>query len=116
MSGRSARGIRNFSLELWQDLVLLDNRKSTFQHLTVIWNFHVLEMDLKTFHFVQGRSRTPLLFIPRYLTNIFSENMLQKEQISRIGNLKTWKSKNLGSLTKQLGKNRKSEKPGNLKA
>ena len=88
MSGRSARSIRNFSLELWQDLVLLDVRKSTFQHLTVNWNFNVLEMSLKTFHIVQGLSRTPLLFIPRYPTNIFFENSLQKEEISRIENLK----------------------------
>ena len=45
-------------------------------------------MALKTFHFVQGLSRTPLLFIPRYITNIFSENMSKKE-ISKI-----WKSEN----------------------
>ena len=64
MSGRSARSIRNFSLELAQDLVLLDIRKSTFQHLTVNWNLNVIEMALKTLHFVQGPSRTPLLFIP----------------------------------------------------
>ena len=70
MSGGRALSIRNFSLELWQDLVLLDFRKSTFQHLTVNWNFNVLEMALKTLHFVQGLSRTPLLFIPRYLANI----------------------------------------------
>ena len=61
MSGRSARSIRNFSLEHSQDLVLPDSRKSTFQHLAVNWNFNVLEMALKTFHFVQGLSRTPLL-------------------------------------------------------
>ena len=78
VSGRSARSIRNFSLELWQDLVLHGIRKSTFQHLTVNWNFNVLEMALKTLHFVQGLSRTPLLFIPRYLTNIFFENNLRK--------------------------------------
>ena len=76
MSGRSARSIRNFSLELWQDLVLLDIRKSTFQHLTVNWNLNVLEMALKTLHFVQGLSRTPLLFIPRYLTNIFRKKQI----------------------------------------
>ena len=35
VSGRSARTIRNFSFELSPDLVLLDIRKSTFQHLTV---------------------------------------------------------------------------------
>ena len=63
MSGRSARPIRNFSLELWQDLVSHGIRKSTFQHLTVNWNLNVLEMALKTLHFVQGLSRTPLLFL-----------------------------------------------------
>ena len=36
-------------------------------------------MALETLHFVQGPSRTPLLFIPRYLTNIFPTNNLQKE-------------------------------------
>ena len=35
VSRRSARTIRNFSFEFWPDLVLLDIRKSTFQHLTV---------------------------------------------------------------------------------
>ena len=89
MSGRSARNIRNFSLELSQDLVLLDIRKSTFQHLTVNWNFNVLQMALKTLHFVQGLSRTPLLFIPRYLTNKFSEHILQTEKLDhpKPGNL-----------------------------
>ena len=37
MSGRTAQTIRNFSLEVSTDLVLLDIRKSTFQHLTVNW-------------------------------------------------------------------------------
>jgi hypothetical protein len=45
-------------------------------------------MALKTFHIVQGLSRTPLLFIPRYLTNIFFEIILQTEQLSKIENLK----------------------------
>ena len=71
MSGGSARIIRNFSLELWQDLVLHGVRKSTFQHFPVNLNFNVIEIAIKTFHIVQGLSRTPLLFIPRYLTNIF---------------------------------------------
>ena len=56
-------------------------------------------MALKTIRFVQGLSRTPLLFIPRYLTNMFSKYMLQKTKISRIKNPKIWKSKNPGSLT-----------------
>ena len=51
--------------------------KSTFQHFTADWNFNVPEMALKTLHFVQGLSRTPLLFIPRYLTNIIFKNILQ---------------------------------------
>ena len=41
------------------------------------WNFNVLEMAFKALGFVQGLSRTPLLFISRYLTNIcfiFSPN------------------------------------------
>ena len=49
-------------------------------HFSEYWNFNVLEMALKTFHFVPGLSRTPLLFIPRYLTNIFFKNMLQKQK------------------------------------
>ena len=55
-------------------------------------------MALKTLHFVQGLSRTPLLFIPRYLTNIFSK-IFSKKKISRIENLEIWKSKSPGSLT-----------------
>ena len=57
------------------DLVLHGIGKSTFQHFPVNWHFKVLEMALKTFHFVPGLSRTPLLFFPRYLTNIFFENI-----------------------------------------
>ena len=72
-----------FSRTFLQDLVLLDVRKSTFQHLTVKSNLNVLEMALKTLHFVQGPSRTLLLFIPRYRTNIFFENILQIEEISK---------------------------------
>ena len=67
MSGGSARTMRNFSLDLWQDLVLHGIRKSSFQHLTVNWNFNVLEMAFETLHFVQGLSRTPLLFFPQHL-------------------------------------------------
>ena len=89
MSGGSARTIRRYSVELWQDLVLHGIRKSTFQHSTVNWNFNVLEMARKTLHFVQGLSRTPLLFIPRYLTNTFSKNVLPET------NLENQQSENL---------------------
>ena len=47
-------------------------------------------MALKTFHFVPGLSRTPLLFIPRYLTNICFKNVLLKQK-----NLENRKSGNL---------------------
>jgi len=87
VSGGRARSIRNFSLELWQDLVLHGIRKSTFQHLTVNWNFNVLEMALKTLYFVQGLSGTPLLFNPRYPTNIVSESIFAKRTISIIEHL-----------------------------
>ena len=61
-------------------------------------------MALKTLHFVQGLSRTPLLFIPRYLTNMFFKNISQNKKISRIDNLKICNFKNPGSLTRaQLG-------------
>ena len=56
MSGRSARTIRNFSLELWQDLVLPNVGQVDFRKY---WNFNVLEMALKTFRFVQGLHITP---------------------------------------------------------
>jgi hypothetical protein len=46
--------IRNFSVELWQDLVLHGIRNSTFQHLTVNWNLNVLEMTIKTSHFARA--------------------------------------------------------------
>ena len=48
MSGRSARTIRNFSLEVSPDLVLLNIRKSTFQHLTVNLNLNVLKWPSKS--------------------------------------------------------------------
>ena len=86
MSGGSARSIRRHYVELWQDEVLHGIGKSTFQHLTVNWNFNVLEMTLKTINFVQGLSRTPLLSIPRYLTNIFSKNIVLELKLSRIEN------------------------------
>ena len=88
MSGESARTIRNFSLELWQDLVLHGIRKSTSHDFR---NFNVVEMVIKTFDFVPGLSRTPLLFIPRYLTNIFVRKHFPTKQ-TEIGNLEIRKS------------------------
>ena len=44
-------------------------------HFSEILDFNVLEMVLKTFHFVPGLSGTPLLFILRSLTNILFENI-----------------------------------------
>ena len=98
--GRSALTVSNFSFELWQHLVFFSGiRKITFHHLTVNCNFNVLEMAFKTFHIIQGLSRTALLFIPRYLTTRFFKMILQKNKISRLMNLKIWKSQNPGSLT-----------------
>ena len=47
-------------------------------------------MTFKTFHIVQGLSRTPLLFIPRYLTSRFFKIILQKNK-----NLENHKSENM---------------------
>ena len=80
---RGVRGERTEHTQLFSrilaDLVLHGIRKSTFQHLTVNWNFNVLEMTLETFHFVPGLSRTPLLYIPRYPTNICSRKSRESE-------------------------------------
>ena len=51
-------------------------------------------MVLKTLHFVQGLSRTPLLFIPRHLTNIVFKNKIQKQSANTY-NLESRKSENL---------------------
>ena len=52
-------------------------------------------MALETLHFFQGLSRTPLLFIPRYLTNIFVEYMLQQNICRKYKNkLEIWKFEN----------------------
>ena len=59
-----------------------------FHDFFVNCKFNVLEMALETRHFVQVLSRTPLLFIPRYLTNIIFENNFQKK-------IENWKSENL---------------------
>ena len=78
------------------DLVLHGIEKSTFQHFPVNWQFKVLEMALKTFHFVPGLSRTPLLFFPRYFTNIFfrkyvpTKNNLENRQSENL-KIRSWK-------------------------
>ena len=71
MSRGSARSMRRYSLELWQDLVLHGIRKSTFQHLTVNWNFNVLEMAFKTFHIDQGLHYLSLDIPPTYVSKVF---------------------------------------------
>ena len=85
------RGVRGFQEDRTDYTVLLAKfqpnlvvhgvRKSIFQHFPVNWHFNVVEMALETLHFVQGLSRTPLLFIPRYLTNLFFENIFQKQNL-----------------------------------
>ena len=65
---------------------------------------------LQTLHIVQGLSRTPLLVIPRYLTNIIFEHIFQKK------NLENRKSENLKFqkpwFTNKCPVNRKSGSPG----
>ena len=65
-----------------RDVVLHGIERSTFQHFPANWPFKVVEMAIKTIHVVQGLSGTPLLFIPRYLTNIFSK-IVSKQKTSR---------------------------------
>ena len=93
VSGGSARSIRRHSVELCQDLVLHGIKKSTFQHCTVNWNLNSVGMAFKTFHIVHGLSRTPLLFIPRYLTTRFPKHISRKKNIENC---------KFGSLTNQV--------------
>ena len=59
----------------------------------------------RTLHIVQGLSRTPLLFIPWYLTNIFSGNMFGENKNRKF---EIWKSENpkiwLWPIGSQIGK------------
>ena len=55
--------------------ILLDIRKSSFQHFTADWNFKVIEMTIETIHFVQGLGRTPFLF-----SSIFQDHMFCKSK------------------------------------
>ena len=89
MSGRSARSIRNFSLELWQDLVLPNVGQVDFYAFRTHWNLNVLEMALKTFRFVQGLPITPLFFVLRYFKTTFSKLFVLIE------NLEIWESQSL---------------------
>ena len=87
MSGRSARTIRNFSLELSQDLVLPNVGQVDFHDFRKYWNFNVLEMALKTFRFVQGLLITPLFVFLRYFKPRFVQTYLLTSEI--------WKSQSL---------------------
>ena len=98
MSGRSARSIRNFSLELGQDLVLLDVRKSTFQHFTVNWNLNVLEIVSKPSILSRVSPEHLYYFSSISHHQIFQNDFPNKQNLENrtSGNLK---SKNPGSLT-----------------
>ena len=92
MSGGTAQTVRRQRNKLSRDLVLHGIRKSTFEHLTVNWNFNVLEMALKIFRFVQGLPITPLFLFLRYFKTRFrklSSFCLSKIWKSEI--LKVWK-------------------------
>ena len=87
VSRRNARTIRNFSLELSQDLVLLDIRKSTFQHLKVNWNFNVFGIAINTLRFVKGLPITPSLFL-RCFKTVFRQMISPTSKIRESENLK----------------------------
>jgi hypothetical protein len=75
----TARTIGNLSLKLSQDLVLPNVGQVDFHDFRKYRNVNVLELALKTLRFVQGLSRTPLLFIPRYLTTRISKTIPQRK-------------------------------------
>jgi len=77
MSGNT---LRNF-IDPGSPMFCLTNSSNLyFLWFTVNWHFNVLEMAIQTFHICQGLPRTPLLFIPRYLTNICFNLILQKNE------------------------------------
>ena len=100
MSGRSARTIRNFSLELWQDLVLLDVRKSTF-HSTVVGKLEsqCTRNGPQTPPFCPGSLQDTFIICSSISHQHMFQKYVAKRKISRIENLKIWKSENPGSLT-----------------
>ena len=80
----TARTVRRQRNKFSRDLVLHGIEKSTFQHFSVNLHFKVLEMALKTFHFVPGLSRTPLFFLfldisPTHFSKTFCKNNKSRE-------------------------------------
>ena len=90
MSGRSARSIRNFSLELSQDLVLRDIRKSTFQHLTVNWNLNVLYLKWPSKPYILSRVSPEHL----YFVSSISHHQISQKYVAKTNNLEHNKSEN----------------------
>ena len=91
VSGRRARSIRNFSLDLWQDLVLPNAGQVDFHDFRKYWNFNELEMALKTFRFVQGLHITPLFFFLWYFKTTQIKLICLKSEIWKNENIKVWK-------------------------
>ena len=81
MSGRSARTIRNFFLELSPDLVLPNVGQVDFHDFLKHWNFNVLDMALKTFRFVQGLPITHVLFSSIFQNQISQTFFLGNQKI-----------------------------------
>ena len=78
MSRGSAWSIRRYAVELWHDLVLHGIRKTILKHLTVNWNFNVLEMALKTFQSRDYPGHLYYLFFdisPTYFSQTFPRNI-----------------------------------------
>ena len=79
MSGRSARTIRNFSLEVSPDLVLLDIREFTFQHLTVNWEVTSSQNGLNPpFPIPSSRTQASIFYI--YISHYPSQKQNNENQ------------------------------------
>ena len=82
MSGRSARTIRIFSVEVSPDLVLLDVRKVDFHDFGNYWKVTSSQNGLKTF-----------LFVPVFGNTIFLKARVSVSQIKPMNSLKNDQTK-----------------------
>jgi len=87
----TARTVRRQCNTFSRDLVLHGTEKSTFQHFQINWHFKVVEIALKTIHFVTGLAGKPLLFIPDISPTCFQKYLANRQT------LENWKSGNLKS-------------------
>ena len=93
MSGRSAQTIRNFSLELPQELVLQNVGQVDFRDFRKYWDFNVLEMSFKTIRICPGSPQNTFYYFSSMFQNQIVSNYVPQNQKSR--NLKIKKTENL---------------------